>query len=524
MARVTWTLSVAFLVGLVLTACQGHDAEKRARQIATVPVIDTVVAQERTPSPTSARYVSPAPTWVDMPEATALSPTPLPSPSPTPIPLSAPAPSRVTFPPGAPIDLKRGVAFVDPRTGAVEAWALPEGSLTAGMVSPGGRYVAYAVVVGRQPFAGSSIGVTRTLLLDTRTSTYWELPGWVHAFSRDESRLLVVPWGRPSGTPERILVVRTDTGAIEREIVLDNYGVPSSFGYSYNTSPSGAFSPDGEHAFIWFAHYERTDSGWRQAGSRLLKVNLRSGAVTTSTVGQLPHLVWSRDGQRYLLTTTDAIQVRRTVDDAVLWSVRAEDILISSVPSRISPQHPDRSFHFTSLSADGRLAAVSAFVPHTTPDSAARMYVLDVETGEVRFWIEGALHCDRLAWTADSHWLTVLGHKGEQRGSFLIAADGSVIRYFSELAYPSLADGAIAGTIDWSATRRAVQVLNVPDGTVRLSVLFQNPPVWDWLHDPLWLPDGRAVIRSSPDDAHDGCALGQFAAPELAVVFPAKQR
>jgi hypothetical protein len=138
----------------------------------------------------------------------------------------------------------------------------------------------------------------------------------------------------------------------------------------------------------------------------------------------------------------------------------------------------------------------------------------------VRFWVEGSYTCPLHAWTADSRWLLVNGMRGAESGAFLVAADGSDLRYLApHVADLSPVDAGIAGLRGGDGGLASLHVLAVPAGGEQLRSRFSGDLGWDTNHDPIWLTDGRMVAHA-PHPGHGGCGEGSPITEQMIVRFP----
>lgn len=430
-------------------------------------------------------------------------------------PVLTPAPPRhVTFAPGERFDAERGVYYVDPRTGAVEGWQAPDVLPLFAVTPPypvtaGGRYLAYGVYkpgvhttpdLAPNPTPNEPV---YDVLYDTQTHTLRNLSASPYRrFATDASRYVV---------PEQdgITVVRTEDGTVERSFVL------TPFGYTRESFRDGAWSPDGQALLAWFASPEPNGAPMH----RVLRLDVATGTAKELATGIFAQAEWSPDGQRYFLSLHSVIQAHTAADDSLLWRITADRL---GVPVAVKDgREPLGIVAFHSVSPDGSGAAIVAWGAgnwhFATPD--ARLYVVDPDNGTVRFWVEGVLACGRV-WTADGRWLHVVGRRGEEAGSFFVAADGSVVRYFGRyITDVSPVEPRTGGVLAYGAGASSLHVVDLPSGATRHAVTMAGEPGWDTNHEPVWLADGRMVVFA-PHYGHGGCGFEHELPPDLAVHFP----
>jgi hypothetical protein len=411
----------------------------------------------------------------------------------TPTPTATPsAPRRVSYAPGATVPAQQGVYYVDPNTGAVEGWDLPE-LPTAGAfgitVSPGGRYIIWSV--GERQ--------VQRRLLDTRTGAVRDHPPYIRTgpFAPDDRRFLA------QTTPPNGQIVRAEDGEVERTLS------PPADGLWF--FENGEWAPDGESLLLWFgaAPVPRP-----QQQRRVFRLNLRTGSMQEVAKGAILGASWAADGQRYALLHHDAIEMWRADTNAVLWRLTVQDL---GVPP--SAERFEQPFRVTGFSRDGgQLLFHFAGASGMPPNYVRRLYMVDAATGRVRFWLENALVCGPHVWSADGRWLHVLGLWQGQGGSLLVSPDSRAVQrvergYVEDL---SPVDGGTAGVKGGAGNE--LLVIDIPSGSVRHTIRFDGQPAWDFVHQPAWLTDGRIVV-TAPHLGHGGCGEGP-PLPEMEIRIP----
>jgi hypothetical protein len=394
---------------------------------------------------------------------------------------------------GEPFTAEFGIWFVDPRSGAVQGWRIEESVVPVGQsVSPGGRYLVYGVHIGADP-------QPRWRLFDTDAEQVRELTDRP-VFTRDESRYALAG-------PDGISIVRAEDGSVERTFPVARFGRPAGF------QPSIVWSPDGDTLLATFPRPLPDGSGpmGLTGGTpfQILRLTPATGAVVEVAAQPLAIARWSGDGRLYFTgrSSGGGVAAYRAADNGLAWQLMPEQFGLS-VGVRDGEPYGQTDLPVTS--PDGAMAAIGVRGAAQAP--LYRVYVVDTTSGAVRFWVEGAYTCGPHIWTADGRWLLVHGRQGQMSGSFLVAADGSEVRFLAD--YVEDLSPVDAGT---AAVRG--RVFDVPSGAVRHSFPIAGNWGWDFAHDPLWLPDGRMVIYA-PHGGHGGCGLGPASPEQLAVRFP----
>jgi len=443
-----------------------------------------------------------SPTALSAPVDTAAASSPTGS-SPT---ASKVTPRHIVLSPGQPITTEGGVFYVDLETGATEGWELGIDIAPLAQVSPDGRYILYG---------------QHQNLFDTTTGAVCELEGasgWATAFSPDGRYFLVQT---PTGMEKRT----SDSCGRESE----RLGVPlQGQGWVGGTwiHPGVAWSPDGEALVIWA--YADPAPGQASGAQYVYLVSPELDKPTIVQVGDgrrasLP-VAWSPDGRRFALasgTTLATVDLR----GQALWSTVLPGSSLANV--RWSP--------------DGRFVSVHAFpLPEEIegqvyPGRNDAVYVLDADTGAIRFRLWGASACWGEVWAADGHSLIVRGQRADDFGWFVVTADGASVRRLdaADAAFfvePSPTNPRIAaflgphkyGDGQSGGVQGPLMVLDLEGGlaTPIVDVSAEaEVPGWDPVH-PLrrWLSDGRLVFFTGVE-GHGGCEMGPRL-PELEVQFP----
>jgi hypothetical protein len=402
----------------------------------------------------------------------------------------------VHYAPGEVVNVKHGVFYVDPRSGAVDGWQLPDEPVPFPIfVSPGGRYIVYGL-----PTPPGSRGPSWRLF-DASTMSLRAPTDGPPRFSPDESRYAV-----PAGGG--VQVIRAEDGTVERTISLGAGGSLADAAQVWL-----AWSPDGGSLLVG-----TPDPSGRDHAGRVARVDMASGAVVVVAEDVVPVTRWAPDGRRYFTNRAGyaALDAYDAATNRVAWSVTYERLGLEP------PRKPDGSFSGSIIlpyaSADGRRVAVEV---RGGPDRPFYyLYVLDAATGAVLFRVQGAHTCGQNIWSADGRWLLVGGRRGGVAGSFLVAGDGSTVRHApARIDDLSPVDPATGGARGGSAGLAAIEVLDVPAGTVRRTVQFSGDIGWDFAHVPLWLVDGRIVVHA-PHLGHGGCGEGPPDPDEIDVRVP----
>jgi hypothetical protein len=403
-------------------------------------------------------------------------------------------PRPVHYAPGEVVNVRQGVFYVDPRSGAVDGWQIPgEPVPWPFQVSPRGRYIAY----GRQPSTAGSAQPWR--LFDTQSGEMRDLSYGPPHFSPDDARYAV-------DGPDGISIVRSDDGTVEQTVPLARFREPLGF------TAFITWAPDGTSLLVGYFDQPQT-----APVGRVTRVDLASGTVTDVADGALPVARWSPDGRTYYVIQppAGALVAFDAATNRERWTLALTDLGFG--PSS-KPGSPPGEIALPYISPDGRRAAIA--VRGTFEQPAYRVYVLDAASGAIQFWIDGALTCPQHAWTAAGRWLLVSGRRGDQGGSFLAAADGSALRFVREYVGDlSPVDPNTAGVHGGGMGLAELLVIDIPGGGVRRSVQFAGDIGWDATHHPLWLPDGRMVVHA-PHGGHGGCGEGPADPQELAIRFP----
>ncbi len=402
-------------------------------------------------------------------------------------PLAGPLPTPVRFAPGETVDAGRGVYYVDPRTGAVEGWQLPDTGASAYLpiypTSPTGRYLRYAVAA-----PGESVPV-RERLYDTRTGTARELgPTSYYRFAADDSRFF-------AAGEDGITITRVEDGTVERTVDL------TAFGYAHEYARGGEWSPDGRHILLWFALGAEDP-----LIHRIVRIDTASGIVTPLHDGLLAQAGWSPDGQQYVVTTHTNVEARDTADDHMRWRLGGDEL---GMPGMIKAgAEPLGGITTPFYSPDGANAVILTSNQRALNEPADwRVHVIDPRRGVVLFRVQNALSCGR-RWTADGRWLHVVGFRGDQAGSFLIAAGGSEMRFLGRFVEDvSPVDARLGGYLA-REEGFAINVIDLDTGAVRPLTRMTGDPGWDVNHDPPWLNDGRMVVHAA-HPGHGGCGFSE---------------
>lgn len=471
---------IALAIGCLLTivlACSDEPTEALSES----PVTASAVAQSATTGTAAPSTAPPRYTATTTPTAT---------------PTSSASPRHVRYAPDEVVSIQKGVFYVDPRSGAVDAWELPaEFHPVLFEVSPGGRYVAYG-----GPTALQSNVPQAWRLFDTQRNVVRDLPYGPPQFAPDE-------WRYAMAGPDGVSIVRAEDGEVERIFPISRFREPRGF------VPAIAWAPDGGSLLVGFD--EPPSIG--PSEGRVVRLSPATGESTDVANAVLPYARWTADGRLFFLLAGDAAELRAFSSDGRLaWSVSLKSLGIEAPHQSGKPPSVQMSMPW--ISPDGRLVAVSLRGDSEIPVN--RVYVFDTATGSTQFWVDGAYTCPSHAWTADSRWLLVNGTRTTQSGTFLVSAEGSTLRYLAlYVADLSPVDAGIAGVRGQDDGLAAIHVVDVTSGMLRHSVRFSGDIGWDTNHDPIWLADGRMVAHS-PHLGHGGCGEGPPITEQLTVRFP----
>lgn len=434
----------------------------------------------------------------------------------SPVPMGA-APERIVITAGEPVTAPGAVLYVDLETGAVEGWVLPSRPDDAS-VSPDGRHILY-------PEPGDARDRARNptwRLLDTLEGTVCEVKGvsgWAGWFSPDGQRFLV-------DTPEGVATLATDHCGSQAEPL----GLPGDvqLGGTGAALPADVWwAPDGQALLVWpYPARIQTDGPVprpvyviAQGAEAPLKIDIGEGPWSPGT----HPLEWSPDSSRLAVTRDAEVRVLDR-DGRVMWSTSLPGSSVGNV--RWSPDARLISVHVV------RLRGYPEWPSDVGPPS---VYILEADTGTVRFRLPGASACWGSVWTADGRSLIVQGQRAQQHGHFVVTADGSSVHrlesadaaFFVEaspvdperaafLGRRVLADGRVGGVSG------PVTAIDLPSDRAT-PVVEINPeaqaPGWDPLHRlPRWLADGRLVFFTG-HGGHGGCEMGP-GRPDLKAEFP----
>lgn len=422
----------------------------------------------------------------------------LPAPTAAPTPLPTPAtPFRVTAAAGTVIDTTRAVFFVDPRDGSAEGWRIPAHPtavpITQFIVSPFGRYFVY----------GDRYDAKRAtfdwFLFDTRSETVSELPPLSErgVFSPDERWYAIPGW-------DRVIIVRTADGTVERTIPLDGFAPVDEPTRGSRIGTSIGWNPTGTSLAI--ALLRRSDGrGWRKT---ITLYHLATDRFERVIDGEDLSFQWFPDGRHYLLTTGSDIAAFHATSGTLLWRTLAAALL--ELFGELPPAPP------------GELAAPGVQQPIISPNGAlilvesgmrwidgfgfpvqlrSRLLLLDAETGTPRLAVDDATPCPPGSWTADSRRLVVLGYIGDRYGMVAIRVDGQDIRYI-HLNIHGLSP--VVASLGGSQSHDGIELYDLLTGVLRRTIRLSGASGWDFLHQPLWLRDGRILLHAH-HGGHGGC-------------------
>jgi len=401
-----------------------------------------------------------------------------------------PVPQHLTFAPGETIiaDGKAGVFFLDPSTGAADAWVVPAGvgdpglpyTFTIGGISSDGSKVVYECLEPR-PNATPSVpgpcgGGADHLwyLLDTQSGARTRIAAFTGPFetiSPDGSTLLGV-------TSDGVaLADASDPRAIRPVPMPQGSGLPIF----------ASWSPDSANVIL------RTGvNGYPVTGTFLLRIaDIRLLTLDVTN----PAIDWSRDGSKVALATQDSRKGALVVvdrDGARIWS-RQMDTL--------SPN--------PRWSSDGSLLSLQVLASPPSdmaPSGIERVDIFDGGIGATKYRIAGAIACQDPVWTGDAHHLLVGSYAataGSSPTSLIDLAALSVTPLNGYLT-PLPFDAAHAVDSDGSS----FSLVDLSTGAKTLIAHTTVTPGWDALHENQPRFAGGRIVFTSLHLGHGGCGEG----------------
>jgi hypothetical protein len=411
--------------------------------------------------------------------ATAEAPTPSPEPEATAGAGDDPLPQHLTFAPGETIsaDGKAGIFYLDPKTGAAEAWVVPANpapdlgyylafSFTVGGLSSDGSRFIYECKESRAnsgpvPCGGSTHDVW--YLFDTTSGRRTTLTAF------DADLLTISPDGTTlfGETSDGLALAAADHPADPRKVVLP---------------------PDADGL--------RFDVNWSPGGDRLVLVDaslnlflVRVGDATVTALGLRSYgAAWSSDGAKFAVGERVSENQSRLVvmdrDGEELWS---KPMTTGGVGG--------------TWSADGTL--LYAEEQERAPAGAGygpqeRVDVLDAGDGRTRYRITGAF-CP-VGWAGESHVLLTSSYGF---GEVVADLDAGSLKRIDVYAMPTPFDSGRAIVFDGSDFRS----YELATGATSMIAHTTVTPSWDTLHGIPLFADGR-IIFTALHLGHGGCGEG----------------
>jgi len=423
---------------------------------------------------------TPAPTG---PAATATAPAP----APTLAPDDAPLPEHVTFSPGETIsaDGEAGVFFLDPKTGAAEAWLVPAAhvgqsgylpfTFTPVSVSADGSRLLYTCkdydASGQlAPCGGAAHNVW--YLFDTRSGERTRLSAFEPlALSPDLfTPVSISPDGRTvvAATRSALFVAPADDPGALRRIDIPEDPM-------YTQAIVVGWSPDSSIVIV-----RVMPPGI--PGGRSFAIAIAAGDVNQVADGSV---AWAPDGAHFAVASgfsDDSELVMYARNGGVLWS---------------KPAHAPGGG--PAWSADGKYLYVfqrDAVPTAADPNPPDRADVLDPQTGETLVRARGVL-CPE-GWVGSTHRF-VTGTYGA--GEVVVDVDAATYKALPSYAHAAPFDDETVYAFD-GADFRAVDIAT---GATRLIAHTTVFPAWDPAH-PMYA--GDRIFFTPLHGGHGGCGEG----------------
>ncbi|HZP58233.1 MAG TPA: hypothetical protein VFC53_11890 [Dehalococcoidia bacterium] len=414
-----------------------------------------------------------------------------------------PAPEHLRFARGDTIaaDRKAGIFFLDPETGAADAWVVPATeypdagigplpfTFTIGGASGDGSKVVYECLEARAsgspgPCGGGEAHVW--YLLDTTSGERTRLSLFTGVFAS------ISPDGKTLLGLAGDALATADADApqsVDARISLPGATAPAAY---------ADWSPDSERVVV-----QAAVPGAPVQQTYLVNVSAASARLLQA--GQTG-VSWSPDGSKLAITFGSA---DKDTGAGTLNVLGRDGKQIWSRALRTFSANPQ-------WSADGDLLSVQVQEPSPPGTVAAyRLDIYDGATGKTRYRVAGAIACQGPVWDGDTHRVVVGQYFSGPAGSALVDLPGGEITQLGTYVTPSPDAGRFIefDGHDFSVVTSA--------GDRQLIAHTTVTPSWDALHR---LPQfiGGKIAFTSLHGGHGGCAEGASpeTPPKLEVVYP----